>query len=96
MDYSALSSASPALLPPSSAGSFASRELDTSPWGVGTTRLHHPLELRSSVATSASTASHRAFVTIAIRPSHRVRQAIAKGDLPDMLSDLFLSPGLDF
>ena len=43
--------------------------------GARTTRLHRPLESRSSVATFASTASHRAFVTIAIRPSHRVRRA---------------------
>src|SRR6267378_4172691 len=31
--------------------------------GARTTRLHRPLESRSSVATFASTASHRAFVT---------------------------------
>ena len=43
--------------------------------GARTTRLRRPLKLRSSVASSASTASHRAFVTIAIRPSHRVGQA---------------------
>jgi hypothetical protein len=43
--------------------------------GVRTTRLRRPLESRSSVATFASTASHRAFVTIASRPSHRVRRA---------------------
>src|SRR6267378_5788460 len=31
--------------------------------GARTTRLHRPLESRSSVATFASTASHRTFVT---------------------------------
>jgi hypothetical protein len=68
MDYNALSSVSLALLPPLPARGFASRGRDTSLWGVGTTRFHHPLELRSSVATQTSTASHRAFVTIAIAP----------------------------
>ena len=43
--------------------------------GVRTTRLRRTRQPRSSVAASASTASHRAFVTIAIRPSHRVRRA---------------------
>ena len=39
-------------------------------------------EPRSSVAAFASTASHRAFVTIATRPSHRVRRAGLNPDLP--------------
>jgi hypothetical protein len=47
-------------------------ELDTCHWGVRTTRLRRPLQPRSSVATFASIASHRTFVTIASRPSHRV------------------------
>ena len=34
-----------------------SQELDTSLWGVGTTRLRRPLQAPSSVAPSASTAS---------------------------------------
>ncbi len=34
-----------------------SGELDTSPWGVGTTRFRHPLQAPSSVAPSTSTAS---------------------------------------
>ena len=34
--------------------------------------------LSSSSASLASTASHRAFVTIATRPSHRVRRAELK------------------
>jgi hypothetical protein len=38
--------------------------------------------LRSSLASFASTASHRAFVTIASRPSHRVRQVELNTDLP--------------
>ena len=37
------------------------RQLDTSHWGVRTTRLRRPLQPRSSVAAFASTASHRAF-----------------------------------
>ncbi len=37
-----------------------------------TTRLCRPRQPRSSVAAFASTASHRAFVTIASRPSYRV------------------------
>jgi hypothetical protein len=42
--------------------------------GARTTRLRRPRRLRSSLASFASTASHRAFVTIATRPSHRVRR----------------------
>jgi hypothetical protein len=34
-----------------------SDELDTSPWGVGTTRFRHPLQAPSSEAPSPSTAS---------------------------------------
>jgi hypothetical protein len=51
----ALSSVSPALLPPSPAATDC--ELDTSPWGVGTTRFRRPLQMPSSEAPSASTAS---------------------------------------
>src|SRR5882757_2308452 len=43
----------------------------------------------------ASTASHRAFVTIASRPSHRVRHAEHRNDLPDGLSEIFFGKGLD-
>jgi len=43
--------------------------------GARTTRLRRPRQSRSSVVTSASTASHRTFVTIASRPSCRVRRA---------------------
>jgi hypothetical protein len=57
--------------------------------GAGTTRLRRTLKPRSSVVTSASTASHRAFVTIATRPSHRVRRVESKTDSPPSLSDLF-------
>ena len=46
--------------------------------GARTTRLRRTRQLRSSVTALASTASHRAFVTIATRPSHRVRRAEVK------------------
>ena len=42
--------------------------------GARTTRLRRTREPRASSAAPASTASHRAFVTIATRPSHRVRR----------------------
>ena len=63
--------------------------------GARTTRLRRTRQLRSSVTALASTASHRAFVTIATRPSHRVRRAESKTDSPPSLSDLFFSEGLD-
>ena len=50
--------------------------------GARTTRLRRTRQLRSSVTALASTASHRAFVTIATRPSHRVRRAESKTDSP--------------
>jgi len=59
--YSALSPVSRALLPPSLRGSSPQSLAPAS--GARTTRLRRPLESRSSVATFASTASHRAFVT---------------------------------
>jgi len=62
-----------ALLPPSSAGHLPPT------WrqhrGARTTRLRRTLQPRSSIATSASTASHRTFVTTAKRPSSAVRRA---------------------
>jgi hypothetical protein len=63
----------PAFLPPSSSGYF--RKTWRQHRGARTTRLRRPCRPRSSVAAFASTASHRAFVTIATRPSHRVRRA---------------------
>jgi hypothetical protein len=63
--------------------------------GARTTRLRRTRRLRSSVTALASTASHRAFVTIATRPSHRVRRAESKTDSPAALSDLFFPAGLD-
>ena len=63
--------------------------------GARTTRLRRTRRLRSSVTALASTASHRAFVTIATRPSHRVRRAESKTNSPPSLSDLFFSEGLD-
>jgi hypothetical protein len=63
--------------------------------GARTTRLRRTLKPRSSVVTLASTASHRAFVTIATRPSHRVRRGESKTDSSPSLSDLFFSEGLD-
>ena len=50
---------------------LASQKLDASIRGIRTTRLYRTLLSRSSVATSASTASHPALVTIAKRPSYR-------------------------
>ena len=63
--------------------------------GARTTRLRRTRQLRSSVTALASTASHRAFVTIATRPSHRVRRAESKTNSPATLSDLFFPAGLD-
>ena len=63
--------------------------------GARTTRLRRTRQLRSSVTALASTASHRAFVTIATRPSHRVRRGESKTNSPPSLSDLFFSEGLD-
>jgi hypothetical protein len=59
--YSALSPVSRALLPPSLRRSSPQSLAPAS--GARTTRLHRPLESRSSIATFASTASHRTFVT---------------------------------
>ena len=63
-----------AFLPPSPARSFASRELDASVGAPGP----HGFTVRAACARLsqgfASTASHRAFVTIASRPSHWVRR----------------------
>jgi hypothetical protein len=59
--YSALSPVSRALLPPSLRRSSPQSLAPAS--GARTTRLRRPLESRSSVATFASTASHRTFVT---------------------------------
>src|SRR5882757_7506189 len=46
--------------------------------GARTTRLRRPLESRLSVATFASTASHRTFVTTRDPPLFRVRRADSK------------------
>src|ERR1700694_4058680 len=43
----------------------------------------------------ASTASHRAFVTTRAQPLFGGDGRIAKGDLPDGLSEIFLREGLD-
>jgi hypothetical protein len=45
--------------------------------------------------TSASTASHRNVRDDREPPLIRVRQAKSSGDLPDMLSEIFLIFGLD-
>src|ERR1700681_3994777 len=64
--------------------------------GARTTRLRRPLESRSSVATFASTASHRAFVTTRYPPlSSGETGRSYRDDLPDGLSGIFLSEGLD-
>src|ERR1700749_1131206 len=59
--YFAISPVSRALLPPS-LRRYSPQSLAPGS-GARTTRLRRPLESRSSVATFASTASHRAFVT---------------------------------
>jgi hypothetical protein len=43
----------------------------------------------------ASTASHRTFVTIAIRPSSGETAQAGSADLPDALSEIFFREGLD-
>jgi hypothetical protein len=53
------------------------------------------IELRSSVAAFASTASHRTFVTIASRPSSGETGRADSADLPDGLSGIFFARGLD-
>jgi len=53
---------------------LASRELSASVGAPGPHDFAVREKPRSSVVRSASTASHRAFVTIASRPSHRVRR----------------------
>src|SRR5258708_30076198 len=69
--------------------------LDTSVGGVRTTRLRRPLSCRSSKALSASTASHPASVTIAIRPSVGWDGDRYRSDLGQTRKDLFLQTGLD-
>ena len=59
--YFAISPVRRALLPPSLRGSSPPSLAPAS--GARTSRLRRPLKSRSSVATFASTASHRAFVT---------------------------------
>jgi hypothetical protein len=54
------------------------------------------LRFRFTPDAAASTASHPAFVTIAIRPSCRDRTGRAgSADLPDGLSEIFFQGGLD-
>ena len=64
--------------------------------GARTSRLRRPLKSRSSVATFASTASHRAFVTTCDPPlsSGETGETIV-ADLPDGLSGIFLREGMD-
>jgi hypothetical protein len=55
-----------------------------------------PCEHTRAPDAAASTASHPAFVTIAKRPSCRVGTVRAgRTDLPDKLSEIFFSKGLD-
>ena len=59
---------------------------------------HTPLPSASSRARRrnlASTASHRAFVTIATRPSHRVRRAEYETDFSFLKIAIFFPRGLD-
>ena len=58
----------PALLPPSPVRSLLRHGLDASMGGIRTTRLHRTRCVRSSAQRLASTASHRAFVTLADAP----------------------------
>jgi hypothetical protein len=72
--YNVISPVRRALLPPSPPRSLLLENL-TPASGARTTRLRRTRQPRSSVAAITSTASHRTFVTIASRPSHRVRRA---------------------
>ena len=87
-----LSSVSPALLPPSSA---RERELDTSHWGVGTTRLRRPLQMPSSVAPSASTASPPRAGTLRNAPSSGTGCETYNPVLNSGKQNYFLREGLD-
>src|SRR5258707_10172785 len=82
-----------ALLPPSSAELLPPTRHQRR--GVRTTRLRRPLSCRSSKALSASTASHPASVTIAIRPSVGWDGDRYRSDLGQTRKDLFLQTGLD-
>jgi hypothetical protein len=83
-------------------GSFASvapkelapQELDASTATSGPHDFAVRFMPHTSVMASASTASHRAFVTCA-RPSHRVRRADSITDLPDGASGIFWCEGMD-
>ena len=63
--------------------------------GARTTRLRRPPHARSSVAHSASTASHRNVRDDREPPLIRVRRARPTPDLPDALSGIFFARGLD-
>jgi len=83
-------------------GSFATvaaQEWTCTTWrqhrGVRTTRLRRTLHAGSSATQFASTASHRTFVTIMIRPSIGWDARNYAADLPDRLSGMFLREGLD-
>jgi hypothetical protein len=62
--------------------------------GARTTRLHRPLEPRSSVVTLASTASHRAFVTTRDPPLSSGETVRIWTDLPFLKIRIFSSKGL--
>jgi hypothetical protein len=79
--YSALSRVTGLSCHPHPRASFASRELDASVGAPGPHGFNVRNERHSSFAAAASTASHRTFVTIASRPSHRVRRVWIYADL---------------
>ena len=73
----------------------ASQELDTSVGVSGPHDFAVRERLRSSFASSASTASHRAFVTCATPLSSGEMGRAGSADLPDALSEIFFGEGLD-
>jgi hypothetical protein len=74
----------------------ASQELDTSHWGVRTTRLCRPLKRCSSIASLRPSHPAPTSVTIAIRPSSRARDGkIYAGDLGQKQRRIFFVRGLD-
>ena len=78
-----------------SSEALASLELDASKRGVRTTRPHRTPQPRSSVATSASTATRPTFVTMANAPLSRTGCPKICSDLAFGKSEIFFISGLD-
>jgi hypothetical protein len=91
--YSALSSVSRALLPPSSAENFPANLAPAS--GARTTRLRRPPRCRSSRAHQRPPHPTARFVTCATPLSSGEMGRAGSADLPDRLSEIFLIRGLD-